>query len=171
MSERISIRKGKSENFGEVYFQLRKEISNESSRNSSGSNKCEQNPVALRAKHLKKDGSEHSSDGGAQKCKCCHLKRVAPQVQFCMLRTADYLEKQTLLLVPARLCVTLQEPDSGNGKGPIFPFGLPGDCFQRGMWCLRAAEPISLVILWMGHFPVLLVTVRPQLAFISSKLL
>lgn len=96
---------------------------------------------------------------------------IAPPAQIRALRTADYLEKQPLLLVPARLCVRLQEPGSGHGKGPKSPLGLPGDSFQRGLWCLRAAEPISLEILWMGHFPVLLVTARPPLASISSKLL
>lgn len=112
----------------------------------------------------------------AQKCKCCHSKRAAPPVlgikfSFVCCALRNIWKNQTSLLVPARLCVTLQEPDSGDGKGPIFAFGLPGDRSQRGLRCLRAAEPISLVILWMGHFPALLGTVRPQLAFISSKLL
>lgn len=78
MSERISICKAKSESLDEIYFHSRNEISDESSRNSSGSNKREQNPVALRAKHLKRDGSEHSWDAGAQKCKCCHSKPRSP---------------------------------------------------------------------------------------------
>lgn len=167
VSERISTCKGKSESLDEIYFHSRNEISDESSRNSSGSNKCEQKSGSAESKALEKRWIRAFLGCRSSEVQMLPLEASLPQFRS----TADYSEKQPLLLVPARLCVTLPEPDSGHGKGPIFPLGLPGDRFQRGMWCLRAAEPISLVILWMGPFPVLLVTARPQLAFISSKLL
>lgn len=140
--------------------------------------KNEQNPSALRAERLKGDWSralvkedQSPCQRGPEPSPCPRRPELSPpqpqelrstnaaagsgllSKQSCfMLHTADYLEKQTLLLISARLCVPLQEPDSGNGRGPVFPLSLPGDCFQLGMSRLQAAELISVEILWTGHF-------------------
>lgn len=103
--------------------------SHETARSES---KCEQNPVALKATHLRRDQSRTFLRWGISEAQTLPLEaqlKLRSWSTVFTLRTAYTLEKN-------RLCSCLQpalgKPGCSSGLGPTSPLGLPGHCSHYG---------------------------------------